>query len=144
MVNRGGEVGFAQYDSTKTVGGQEITTYDSLDHSLAQTRNNVYMAVKSWATYHALALMFRDLGDKTTQEKCRKLAEKVAGVVAEQAVDGVLPGDLREGQPRLRLADPAGDRGLHVPALLREDGLAAADARAGVRRRRPRSGCTTC
>ena len=99
MVNRGGEVGFAQYDSTKTVGGQEITTYDSLDHSLAQTRNNVYMAVKSWATYHALALMFRDLGDKATQAKCRKLAEKVAEVVAGQAVDGVLPAVFEKGNP---------------------------------------------
>jgi hypothetical protein len=102
MVNRGGEVGFAQYDSTKTVGGQEITTYDSLDHSLAQTRNNVYMAVKSWATYHALALMFRDLGDKATQEKCRKLAEKVAGVVAGQAVDGVLPAIFEKSNPGYR------------------------------------------
>ncbi len=99
MVNRGGEVGFAQYDSTKTAGGQEITTYDSLDHSLAQTRNNVYMAVKSWATYHGLALMFRDLGDKKAQEKCRRLAEKVAGVVAEQAVDGVLPAVFEKGNP---------------------------------------------
>jgi hypothetical protein len=99
MVNRGGEAGFAQYDSTRTVGGQEITTYDSLDHSLAQTRNNVYMAVKSWATYHALALMFRDLGDKATQARCRKLAEKVAEVVAGQAVDGVLPAVFEKSNP---------------------------------------------
>jgi hypothetical protein len=99
MVNRGGDVGFAQFDSTKTAGGQEITTYDSLDHSLAQTRNNVYMAVKSWATYRALALMFRDLGDKKTQERCAKLAEKVAGVVAEQAVDGILPAIFEKSNP---------------------------------------------
>ena len=123
MVNRGGEVGFAQYDSTRTAGGQEITTYDSLDHSLAQTRNNVYMAVKSWATYRALALMFRDLGDKATQERCQKLAEKVAGVVAEQAVDGVLARDLREVEPRLQLAHPAGRGRLRLSAVLREDGL---------------------
>jgi hypothetical protein len=57
------------------------------------------MAVKSWATYHALALMFRDLGDKATREKCRKLAEKVAGVVAEQAVDGVLPAVFEKSNP---------------------------------------------
>jgi hypothetical protein len=99
MINRGGEVGFAQYDSTKTAGGQEITTYDSLDHSLAQTRNNVYMAVKSWATYRALALMFRDLGDTRTQKKCQKLAEKVADVVAGQAVDGVLPAIFEKSNP---------------------------------------------
>ena len=63
MINRGGNVGFAQYDSTRTAGGQEITTYDSLDHSLAQRRNNVYIAVKSLgASYRALALLFRELG----------------------------------------------------------------------------------
>ena len=99
MINRGGEVGFAQYDSTKTAGGQEITTYDSLDHSLAQTRNNVYMAVKSWASYRALALMFRDLGDKKNQEKSQQLAEKVAGVVSEQAVDGILPAIFEKSNP---------------------------------------------
>lgn len=99
MVNRGGEVGFTQYDSTKTAGGQEITTYDSLDHSLAQTRNNVYMAVKSWASYRALALMFRDLGDAKSKEECETLAAKVAGVVAEQAVDGVLPAIFEKGNP---------------------------------------------
>jgi hypothetical protein len=99
MVNRGGGVGFAQYDSTRTAGGQEITTYDSLDHSLAQTRNNVYMAVKSWATYRALALMFRDLRDKKAREKCLKLAEMVAGVVAGQAVDGVLPAVFEKSNP---------------------------------------------
>jgi xylan 1,4-beta-xylosidase len=99
MINRGGEVGFAQYDSTKTAGGQEITTYDSLDHSLAQTRNNVYMAVKCWASYRALALMFRDLADKKTQEQCQALAEKVAGFVADQAVNGVLPAIFEKNNP---------------------------------------------
>jgi hypothetical protein len=99
MINRGGDVGFAQYDSTKTAGGQEITTYDSLDHSLAQTRNNVYMAVKSWATYRALALMFRDLGDKKKAAKCQELAEKVASVVSQQAVDGILPAIFEKNNP---------------------------------------------
>ena len=57
------------------------------------------MAVKTWATYHALALMFRDLGDRKTQQKCRKLAEKVAGVVAGQAVAGVLPAIFERSNP---------------------------------------------
>ncbi len=99
MINRGGEVGFAQFDSTKTAGGQEITTYDSLDHSLAQTRNNVYMAVKSWATYRALALLFRDLGDKKSAAKCQQLAEKVADVVSKQAVEGILPAIFEKDNP---------------------------------------------
>ena len=99
MINRSGDVGFAQYDSTKTVGGQEITTYDSLDHSLAQTRNNVYIAVKSWASYRALALLFRDLGSKAEQKRSEDLALKVASVVADQAVDGVLPAIFEKNNP---------------------------------------------
>ena len=99
MINRSGDVGFAQYDSTRCAGGQEITTYDSLDHSLAQTRNNIYIAVKSWATYKALALLFRELGDAASKKKCEDLAEKVASVVNEQAVDGVLPAIFEKSNP---------------------------------------------
>lgn len=99
FINRGGEVGFAQFDSDKTAGGQEITTYDSLDHSLAQTRNNVYMAVKCWSSYRALNLLFRDLGDKKAAAQAQALAEKVAGFVADQAVDGVLPAIFEKDNP---------------------------------------------
>jgi hypothetical protein len=102
MINRGGDAGFAQYDSTRTAGGQEITTYDSLDHSLAQTRNNVYIAVKSWASYRALALLFRELGAAAEQKRAEELAVKVAGVVADQAVDGVLPAIFEKGNPGYR------------------------------------------
>lgn len=99
MINRGGDVGFAQFDSTRCAGGQEITTYDSLDHSLAQTRNNVYIAVKSWASYRALALFFRDLGDTETQNKCQQLAAKVAAVVADQPDRGILPAIFEKSNP---------------------------------------------
>ncbi len=99
MINRGGEVGFAQYDSTRCAGGQEITTYDSLDHSLAQTRNNVYIAVKSWASYRALALLFRELRAADKQKRCEQLAEQVANVVAGQAVDGILPAIFEKMNP---------------------------------------------
>jgi len=99
MINRSGDVGFAQFDSTRCAGGQEITTYDSLDHSLAQTRNNVYIAVKSWATYRALALLFRELGDAASQARSQELAEKVASVVSDQPVDGVLPAIFEKSNP---------------------------------------------
>jgi hypothetical protein len=99
MVHRGGDVGFAQFDSTRCAGGQEITTYDSLDHSLAQTRNNVYIAVKSWASYRALALMFRELGASADQARCEELAVKVASVVSDQAEDGVLPAIFEKSNP---------------------------------------------
>jgi hypothetical protein len=99
MVNRGGEAGFAQFDSAKTAGGQEITTYDSLDHSLAQTRNNVYIAVKSWATYRALGLLFAALRAADGRDEAERKAAQVAAVVARQAVDGVLPAIFEEGNP---------------------------------------------
>jgi len=99
MINRSGDVGFAQFDSTRCAGGQEITTYDSLDHSLAQTRNNVYIAVKSWASYWALALMFRELDDPIDQKRSSDLAAKVASVVSDQAVDGVLPAIFEKSSP---------------------------------------------
>jgi hypothetical protein len=99
MINRSGDVGFAQFDSTRCAGGQEITTYDSLDHSLAQTRNNVYIAVKSWASYWALALMFRELDSTADQKRSSDLAAKVASVVSDQAVDGVLPAIFEKSSP---------------------------------------------
>ena len=99
MTNRSGDVGFAQFDSTRCAGGQEITTYDSLDHSLAQTRNNIYIAVKSWATYKSLELMFRESGDRSNQTRCKQLAAKVASVVCDQAVDGVLPAIFEKANP---------------------------------------------
>jgi xylan 1,4-beta-xylosidase len=99
MINRSGDMGFAQFDSTRCAGGQEITTYDSLDHSLAQTRNNVYIAVKMWAAYRSLALMFRELGDAADKVRSEELAVKVASVVCEQAIDGVLPAIFEKSNP---------------------------------------------
>jgi len=47
--------GIMGFDSSRCDGGAEITTYDSLDASLGQARNNLYLAVKTWAAYLALA-----------------------------------------------------------------------------------------
>ena len=99
MINRSGDVWYAQFYSTRCAGGQEITTNDSLDHSLAQTRNNIYIAVKSWATYRSLALMFRELGYMASKVRCEELAAKVASVVCDQAVDGVLPAIFEKSNP---------------------------------------------
>jgi xylan 1,4-beta-xylosidase len=124
MINRGGEVGFAQFDSALTAGGQEITTYDSLDHSLAQTRNNVYMAVKCWASYRTLALLFRELGDAGAQQKATGLAERVAGVVAAQAVDGVLPAIFEKVNPGYGSRILPAIEGLAYPLYYEKTGFA--------------------
>ena len=51
--------GLMGFDSSRTQGGGEITTYDSLDHSLGQARNNVYLAGKAWASYLALEALLK-------------------------------------------------------------------------------------
>jgi xylan 1,4-beta-xylosidase len=76
LVNRGGETGYVHYDSSYCDQGAEITTYDSLDNSLAQTRNNVYMAVKCWASYLGLALVLEKLGvpgARTAREEMERI-----------------------------------------------------------------------
>jgi len=50
--------GVMSSDSSRCLGGAEITTYDSLDVSLGQARNNLYLAVKTWAAYVGLGSVF--------------------------------------------------------------------------------------
>jgi hypothetical protein len=76
LVNRGGETGYVHYDSAHCEKGAEITTYDSLDNSLAQTRNNVYMAVKCWAGYLGLALVLEKL-EAPIAQTARKEMEQI-------------------------------------------------------------------
>ena len=66
--------GIMKYESSFTQGGGEITTYDSLDHSLGQARNNIYLASKCWASYLALEFMFKTLGATGKEEECVKAA----------------------------------------------------------------------
>ncbi|SDZ48662.1 Glycosyl hydrolase family 52 [Evansella caseinilytica] len=53
--------GIMDVDSSRCEGGSEITTYDSLDESLGQARNNLYLAVKTWASYVSLEHVFKAL-----------------------------------------------------------------------------------
>ena len=50
--------GVVSLDSARCAGTFEITTYDSLDSSLGQARNSLYLASKTWAAWHALRLLF--------------------------------------------------------------------------------------
>ena len=46
--------GIMSVDSSCCCTGSEITTYDSLDSSLGQASESLYLAVKCWASYLAL------------------------------------------------------------------------------------------
>ncbi|QEN04386.1 beta-xylosidase [Thiospirochaeta perfilievii] len=66
--------GIMSLDSSRTLNGAEITTYDSLDESLGQSRNNLYMAVKSWAAYISMETLLDGLRSVTCKEQAVKAA----------------------------------------------------------------------
>ncbi|MBE7680051.1 glycoside hydrolase family 52 protein [Paenibacillus sp. P13VS] len=80
--------GLMGLDSSRTKGGAEITTYDSLDVSLGQSRNNIYLAGKCWAVYVALEKLFaaEKLSDLSLQ--AGRQADRCAASVAAQLTEG--------------------------------------------------------
>lgn len=90
--------GVMSADSSRCLGGAEITTYDSLDVSLGQARNNLYLAVKTWAAYVGLSEIFR----RTENQKLSKLAASqsrlcAATICANMRDDGFIPAVMGEG-----------------------------------------------
>ncbi|MCL6617706.1 MAG: glycoside hydrolase family 52 protein, partial [Anoxybacillus ayderensis] len=90
--------GIMGLDSTRTMGGAEITTYDSLDVSLGQARNNLYLAGKCWAAYVALEKLFRDVGNEELATLAGEQAEKCAATIVSHVTDdGYIPAVIGEG-----------------------------------------------
>jgi hypothetical protein len=103
--------------------GSEITTYDSLDHSLAQSRNNLYIAVKCWATYLSLAMMFQKLGDAKCEQDAIKSAGLAAKTIASQmGPDGFIPAVFEENNAGHKSRIIPGIEGLIYPMYWRELG----------------------
>jgi hypothetical protein len=75
--------------------GGEITTYDSLDHSLGQSRANGYLAMKMWAAHVLLADALGEAGAPARAE-----AQRIAAAVIASAdpVTGIMPA-LLDGTP---------------------------------------------
>lgn len=85
-------------DSSRTMGGAEITTYDSLDVSLGQARNNIYLAGKCWAAYLAMEKIFAEYERVTLSVTAGGQAEKCAAtIVASVTADGYIPAVIGEG-----------------------------------------------
>ena len=74
--------GLMSYESSRTKGGGEITTYDSLDHSLGQARDNIYLGGKCWASYLALEYIFNTLDDIRAAESCQAAALRCSETLA--------------------------------------------------------------
>ncbi len=89
--------GIMSLDSSRCSGGGEITTYDSLDVSLGQARNNLYLAVKCWGVYVGLADLFRRLKKKDLASVCEDQARRAATTIEAAATpEGFLPAVLHE------------------------------------------------
>lgn len=74
--------GIMDADSSRCEGGSEITTYDSLDISLGQARNNLYLAVKAWGTFVCLEAFFRSRGRETSAIEAKLAALAIAKTVS--------------------------------------------------------------
>ncbi|MCL6444231.1 MAG: glycoside hydrolase family 52 protein [Alicyclobacillus sp.] len=85
-------------DSSRTMGGAEITTYDSLDTSLGQARNNLYLAGKCWAAYVALEKLFTEYGQPSLATAAGEQALRCARtIVSYQTAAGYIPAVMGEG-----------------------------------------------
>lgn len=102
MLNRDHPVreqrnGLMALDSTRTQGGAEISTYDSLDTSLGQSRNNIYMAGKCWAAYVALERLFQAEGLLELSAEAGGQADKCAASITAALTDeGYIPAIIGE------------------------------------------------
>lgn len=90
--------GIMGLDSTRVMGGAEITTYDSLDVSLGQARNNIYLAGKCWAAYVALEKIFQERGNVDLAKLAGQQAEKCAKSIVQYVTpEGYIPAVVNEG-----------------------------------------------
>jgi hypothetical protein len=90
--------GMMSLDSSRTMGGTEITTYDSLDTSLGQARNNIYLAVKCWAGYVYLEKLLKESGLIDLSKEAGDQAEKCAATLVHHVTsEGYIPAVLEGG-----------------------------------------------
>lgn len=73
--------GLMNLESCRTEGGGEITTYDSLDHSLGQSRANIYLGGKIWASGVLLQDLFTCAGVPDQAERAAALAGRSAATL---------------------------------------------------------------
>jgi hypothetical protein len=83
-------------DSSRCMGGAEITTYDSLDVSLGQARNNLYLAVKTWAAYLGIESVF-PAGSTTAATAASQAVRCAHTIEAALRPDGFIPAVMGEG-----------------------------------------------
>ncbi len=91
--------GILKHDTSRAGHGSEITTYDSLDVSLGQARNNLYLAVKTLGSWVLLEHAFRDLGLKAAAQDARATADLLARTLTTkfESDTGFFPAVFEQG-----------------------------------------------
>lgn len=120
LARDGDADGVMDRDSPRCGAGSEITTYDSLDQSLGQARQNLYLAVKTWAALVCLAEALDRVGQDRmgeSGERARAQARRAAATIADHFDEtlGFIPA-VFEGTSRSAII-PAVE-GLAFPAVL--------------------------
>lgn len=134
LLNRDGRTpeeydGVMNLDSSRCgVNGQEITTYDSIDASLGQSRNNLHVAVKTWAAYLALKAMFTRLDLLADAQLCEEAAQRTSATVVSKYLpeEGFIPAVFENDN---RSAIIPAIEGLVFPYLLGDLDSVAIDGR---------------
>lgn len=91
--------GLLKQDSSRVGHGAEITTYDSLDVSLGQARNNLYLGVKTLGAWVLLEKAFASLGDKAASADAGATADLLARTLTTkfEADTGFFPAVFEKG-----------------------------------------------
>lgn len=93
--------GIMSLDSSRTgVKGMEITTYDSLDKSLGQSRENSYIASKTYTSYALLKDYYESINENEKVDILEKQIQRLIKTIAESNIDGLIPAvlDSEEGK----------------------------------------------
>lgn len=92
--------GILKFDSMRCgTDGAEITTYDSLDVSLGQARNNLYLSVKALGAWVLLEQAFTRLGLTAEAQAARATSETLAAAIAAKFEEetGSFPAVFEQG-----------------------------------------------
>lgn len=91
--------GILKHDSARCGPGSEITTYDSLDVSLGQARNNLYLAVKTLGAWILLEQAFARLALPKARADARATADLLAASLTKkfEADTGFFPAVFEKG-----------------------------------------------
>jgi hypothetical protein len=106
--------GVMDRDSDRCAGGSEITTYDSLDISLGQARNNLYLAVKAWSALVCLEALFKRIDGQASPDDAAAAASAKAAALT-------IAGRMIEGEGFIPAVFESDNRSCIIPAI---EGLA--------------------